>query len=337
MDRIAPTLLAAAVVTAGLCLVAGPARAADPWVTYEGGDGPGKGKHVVFLAGDDEYRSEELQPQFAKIAAVRHGFKATVLFAINKETGEIDPATLDNMPGLHLLDKADMMVVFLRFRQLPDGQMKHIIDFTNSGKPMMGLRTSTHAFNYKKSDSPYAKHSFRSKDPKGGWGRWVLGETWAGHFGAHKRESTRGLIVKGQESHPIVRGCDDIWGPSDVYGITTLEGECTPLILGQVLTGMDPKDGPNTKKEPVPVAWAKAFKGETGNTSRVFNTTMGHAHDFKSEGFRRLCINAIYWGLGMEGRIPEKANVDLVGEYDPAPIGMKGHKKGLKPDGYRLK
>lgn len=337
MHRITLALLVALVLTTVLCLPAAPARAADPYVTYEGGDGPGKGKHVVFIAGDDEYRSEEIIPALAKVAAARHGFKATVLFAINKETGEIDPATLDNIPGLEALDKADMMVLFLRFRELPDDQMKHIVDFTNSGKPMMGLRTTTHAFNYKKKDSPYAKYSFRSSDPKGGWGRWVLGETWAGHFGQHKRESTRGLIAKGQENNPIVRGCDDIWGPSDVYGITTLEGECTPIILGQVLVGMDPKDDPNTKKKPVPVAWTKAFKGETGNTSRVFSTTMGHAHDFKSEGFRRLLINGIYWGLAMEDKIPAKANVDLVGEYDPAPIGMKGHKKGLKPDAYRMK
>jgi len=338
MHRAARIVLAVTIgiVLLAVGLAAAPASAADPWVTYEGGDGPGKGKHIVFLAGDDEYRSEELQPQLAKIAAVRHGFKCTVVWAIDPKTGEIDPSVQDHMPGVHLLDKADMMVVFLRFRHLPDDQMKPIIDFTNSGKPMMGLRTSTHAFNYKK-DSPYAKYSFRSKDPKGGWGRWVLGETWAGHYGAHKRESTRGLIVKGQENHPIVRGCDDIWGPSDVYGITTLEGECTPLILGQVLTGMDPKDGPNTEKKTVPVAWTKAFKGDTGNTSRVFTTTMGHAHDFKSEGFRRLCINALYWCLGMEDKIPAKANVDLVGEYDPAPIGMKGHKKGLTPDDFRMK
>ena len=312
------------------------ALGADPWVVLEGKEGPGVGKHVVFIAGDDEYRSEEIIPALAKIAAAHHGFKCTILFAVNKETGEIDPATLDNIPGLEALDKADMMVLSLRFRELPDDQMKHIIDFTNSGKPMMGLRTTTHAFNYRKKGSPYAKYSFRSNDPKGGWGRWVLGETWAGHYGHHGKEGTRGRVAKGQENNPIVRGCEDIWGPSDVYGITTLEGECTPLVMGHVLVGMDPKDEPNTKKKPVPVAWTKAFKGEAGKTSRVFATTMGHAHDFKSEGFRRLLINGIYWGLGMEGKIPERAKVDLVGPYNPNKIGMRAHKKGLKPADHKL-
>jgi len=319
------------------CLAGGRALGADPWIVLEGKEGPGVGKHIVFIAGDDEYRSEEVIPALARVAAAHHGFKCTVLFAVNKETGEIDPGALDNIPGLEALDKADMMVLFLRFRELPDDQMKHIIDFTNSGKPMMGLRTTTHAFNYRKlKDSPYAKYSFRSKDPKGGWGRWVLGETWAGHYGHHGKESTRGVVAKGQEKNPIVRGCEDIWGPSDVYGITTLEGECTPLIMGHVLVGMDPKDEPNTKKKPVPVVWLKKFKGASGKTSRVFATTMGHGGDLKSEGFRRLLINGIYWGLGMEDKIPARAKVDFVRPYNPNKIGMRGHKKGLKPADHSL-
>ena len=319
------------------CLLGSRARADDPWIVLEGKDGPGAGKHIVFVAGDDEYRSEEVIPALARIAAAHHGFKCTVLLAVNTQTGEIDPGALDNIPGLEALDKADMMVLFLRFRELPDDQMKHIIDFTNSGKPMMGLRTTTHAFNYRKlKDSPYAKYSCRSKDPKGGWGRWVLGETWAGHYGHHGKESTRGRVAKGMENSPVVRGCDDIWGPSDVYGITTLEGECTPLVMGHVLVGMDPKDEPNTKKKPVPVAWLKKFKGAGGKTSRVFATTMGHGDDLKSEGFRRLLINGIYWGLGMEDKIPPKAKVDFLRPYNPNKIGMGGFKKGLKPADHKL-
>ena len=312
-------------------------RADDPWVVIEGKYGPGKGKHIVLVAGDDEYRSEELIPQLAKILAARHGFKCTVLFPVNKETGEIDPATLDNIPGLETLKTADMMVLFTRFRELPDEQMKLIIDYTNSGKPIMGLRTSTHAFRYKiHKDSPYAKYSFRSKELDGGYGRQVLGETWVNHFGHHKKESTRGLIAKGMEGHPIVKGVEDIWGPSDVYGLTTLHGDCKPIIMGQVLKGMDPKDEPNPEKKLVPVAWTKTYTGTQGKTARIFNTTMGHGGDFKSEGFRRLLVNACYWCMAMEDRIPDKSRVDLIGKYEPNPIGLGGHEKGLKPSDHKL-
>ncbi|MBN2475787.1 MAG: ThuA domain-containing protein [Pirellulales bacterium] len=313
-------------------LASSRAVADDRWLVIEGKDGPGKGKHIVFVTGDEEYRSEESMPQLAKILALQHGFKCTVLFAINKETGEIDPQTVDNIPGLEALETADLMVMFTRFRELPDEQMKYIIDYTNSGKPIIGLRTATHAFNYQTHrDSPYAKYSFRDNEFKGGWGRQVLGETWINHYGRHQSESTRGVIAKGRENHPIVKGAEDIWGPSDVYGITTLHGDCQPLVMGQVLVGMDPQDEPNQNKAPVPVAWTKTYTGEQGKTARVFCTTMGHGGDLKSEGFRRLLVNAAYWCLGMEDQIPARAKVDLVGPYDPNHIGMGGHKKGLKP------
>jgi len=317
----------------------GSRASADPFVVYDGYDGPGNGKHIVFVVGDDEYRSEDLMPQLAKILAVHHGFKCTVLFATNKQTGQIDPSTQDNIPGLEALKSADMMVMFLRFRDLPDDQMKHIMDYTNSGKPIMGLRTSTHAFNFRKhKNGPYAKWSFRARgETNGGYGRQVFGETWINHYGHHGRESTRGLIAKGMENHPIVRGCEDIWGPSDVYGITTLHGDCKPLIMGQVLVGMNPKDKPNTRKKPIPVAWTKTYTGTEGKTARVFTTTMGHGHDLKSEGFRRLLVNACYWGMGMEEKIPARSKVDFVGEYNPNPIGVGRYKKGLKPEDHKIK
>ncbi len=318
-------------------LLAGMAEAKSR-VVLRGRRGPGKGKHIVFVIGDEEYRSEDLMPQLARILAVRQGFKCTLLFAVNKETGEIDPMTLDNIPGLKVLEKADLMVMFLRFRELPDEQMKYIIDYTNSGKPIIGLRTSTHAFNYRKNTkSRYAKYSFRSKELDGGYGRQVFGETWINHYGHHQVESTRGLIAEGMENHPIVKGIDDIWGESDVYGLTTLAGDCKPLIMGQVLSGMDPKDKPNPKKKLVPVAWTKTYTGEKGKTARIFTTTMGHGGDLKSEGFRRLLVNACFWAMGMEDKIPARSNVDLVGEYNPNKIGMGRHKRGIKPSDHELK
>ena len=273
----------------------------------------------------------------AKILAVHQGFKCTVLFTIDEEDGTIDPSALDNLPGLEALAEADLMVIFTRFRELPDEQMKMIVDYVNSGRPMIGLRTATHAFNYKKNpESPYAKYSFRDKEFEGGFGRQVLGETWVNHHGRHKKESTRGLVAKGMEDHPIVRGTEDIWGPSDVYGINSLTGDSKPVIMGQVLVGMEPSDKPNTESEQMPVAWIKTYTGTAGKPARVFNTTMGHAGDFKSEGFRRLMVNACYWCLGMEDKIPDRAKVDLVGPYDPNPIGLGKFKPGLKPADHEL-
>jgi hypothetical protein len=280
------------------------------------------GKDIVLIAGDQEYRSEESIPALAKILETRHGFHCTVLYSRNRQTGAIDPSTTDNIPGLEALRKADLMVLFTRYLELPDGQMKEIIDYTNSGRPIVGLRTATHAFNYAKHlDSPYAKYGAESQD--GGYGRAVLGETWIAHYGAHQKESTRGVIAAGMENHPILRGVRDIWGESDVYEITTLSGDSRPLVMGQVLLGMDPASPPDPSKKLTPIAWTKTYTGETGKTARVFMTTMGHVMDFKNEGFRRMLVNACYWAMGMEKQISAGSNVNLVGEFQPSPIGMR--------------
>src|SRR2546421_4026164 len=118
--------------------VAPVTRADDPqWVVYEGKDGPGKGKQIVLVSGDEEYRSEEGLPQMAKILAKRHGFKCTVTFAIDPD-GTINPNNTRNIPGLEALDSADLMVIQTRFRNLPDEQMKHIDAFLKAGKPVIG-------------------------------------------------------------------------------------------------------------------------------------------------------------------------------------------------------
>jgi hypothetical protein len=324
----------ATLVLAALWLTTHAACAQAP-VVYQGKDGPGKGKHIVLVSGDEEYRSEEALPQLAKILAKHHGFKCTVLFAIDPKDGTIHP-NMSNIPGLEALKTADLMIVFLRFRDLPDEQMKHIVDYVESGKPIIGLRTATHAFNIKEGKT-YARYSFNSRDWDGGFGRQILGETWIDHHGAHGRESTRGLIAKDAENDPIVRGIKDgdIWGPTDVYTVRLpLPEGCRPIIMGEVLTGMGKADAPvkGKKNDPMmPVAWTRLLKGPGGKTTRVFTTTMGASQDLLSDGLRRLLVNAAYWTLGMENAISPNSSVAIVGDYAPLPFRFGGFKKGVRP------
>lgn len=319
---------------------ASQAGAEDPWVVYEGKDGPGKGKHIVFIAGDEEYRSEEANPMLGKILAVRHGFKCTVLFSVNPDDGTIDPVNQTNIPGLKALESADMMIMNLRFRELPDEDMKYIDDFVNSGKPIMGLRTSTHAFAYKRNmNSPYVKYHFRSKEWPGGFGQQVLGDTWISHHGHHKVESTRGVINEAFKDCPILKGVKDIWGPTDVYGIKNLTDDAKVLVYGQVLEGMKPTDKPveGKKNDPMmPLVWLKDYTGNKGKTSRVICTTMGASVDLESEDLRRLLVNSCYWALDLGDKIPEKSNVDYVGKYEPTFYGFGKFKPGLKPSDHQL-
>jgi type 1 glutamine amidotransferase len=322
------------VTLAAIVFLATQALAADPWVAYRGGDGPGHGKHVVLISGDEEYRSEEFLPQLGKILAKRHGFTCTVLFAVNPADGMIDPDNCNNIPGLAALKNADLMIISTRFRDLPEEQMRCIDEYVKSGRPIIGIRTATHAFNIPPGKK-YSKYSFDSREWDGGFGRQILGETWINHHGHHGFESTRGVVAKGMERNPIVRGCDDIWCPTDVYEVRLpLPADCKPLVLGQVLEGMKPTDKPvvGPKNDPLmPVAWTKTYRGGGGQIGRVFATTMGSGLDFQSEGLRRLVVNAAYWCVGLEGKIPVKGNVDLVGTYRVRPFGGGKFRKGVTP------
>jgi len=310
-------------------------------VVYEGKYGPGYGKQIVLLSGDEEYRSEQAMPMLGKILAVRHGFKCTVLFPINPADGSIDPVTLTNIPGMEALDTADLCIMALRFRELPDAQMKHFVDYLESGKPIIALRTSTHAFAYEHNkSSPYAKFDWRSTEWPGGFGRQVLGETWVDHHGAHGKESTRGAINPAFKDHPILRGVEDLWAPTDVYAVTHLPSDASVLVWGRVLSGMNPGDppAPGAKNQPMmPLVWVRNYTGAQGRTCKIISTTMGAAVDLQNEGLRRLLVNASYWALGLEDKLPQKANVDYVGEYNPLWFGFGKFTKGVKPQELELK
>lgn len=310
-----------------------PVSAAD-WITFEGKSGPGVGKHIVFLSGDEEYRSEESLPMLARILALRHGFKCTVLFAINPADGTIDPNTQTNIPGMAALDSADLCVMLLRFRELPDAQMKHFVDYLERGKPVLALRTSTHAFAYSRNkQSPYARFSYNAKDWPGGFGQQVLGDTWINHHGDHGKQSTRGILNPEFKAHPVLRGVTDIWGPTDVYGVVHLPTNAMVLVRGQVLSGMRPEDAPlpGAKNDPMmPVVWTRNYSAG-GKTNQIVTTTMGAATDLESAGLRRLIVNASYWLSGLEAKLPAAPNVDYVSEFHPSPFGFGKFKRGVRP------
>ncbi len=315
------------------------------WVDYAPAENlPGTGKRIVLVSGDEEYRSEEALPQLGKILSQRHGFHCRVVFAIDPDTGEINPDNRRNIPGLEALDQADLMIIATRFRDLPDDQMAFIDRYIRSGKPIIGMRTATHAFDIKTSPT-YKRYTWNGKTEgyEQGFGRQVLGETWVAHHGHHGVESTGGIIADDARDHPIARGIKDrdIWGPTDVYRVRLpLPGDSQPIILGQVLAGMNPDDEPvtNEKNNPLmPVGWTRTYTGDQGTIGRVFTTTMGSSTDLASAGTRRMIVNGAYWTLGLEDKIPaEGTNVDLVGAFKPTPFGFGAFTKGIRPSAHFL-
>lgn len=299
-----------------------------------------KHKHVVLLSGDEEYRSEESLPMLAKILSQRHGFRCTVLFALDPD-GTINPDNNTSIPGIAALDTADGIVMQLRFRQWPDAAMKHFADAVARGVPLVALRTSTHAFRFPENSASAYK---RFND----FGREVLGENWVSHWGANRRGATRGIVEPGAASHPLLRGVSDIFGDSGVYE-THPVADATILLRGQVLQGMRPTDPPDLDQRKkrksdgqeqgindpmMPVAWTRLHANPDGKPNRVFCTTLGAASDLANEGLRRLVVNAVLWGFELE--IPARTDVRFVDPYEPAAYAFKGYRRGLTPGDHAL-
>ena len=300
-------------------------------LVYEGTQGAGRGKHIVFLAGDHEYRGEQTLPMLARILAKHHGFKCTVLFSLDKTKGEILPGS-SYMPGTEVLKDADLAVVFLRFQNFPDDQMQPIVDYLDRAGPVVGLRTSTHAFKIPK-DSKFAKYDFKFADTdyKGGFGRQVLGETWAGHYGTNHKMSTRLDIVESQKQHPIMLGVETPWAECGGYWTEPMPGS-TVLTMSQPLSSMEKGSDPAADKGPCPNSWTRTYSGKDGATGRVFNTTSGASEDIRDDGFRRMVINACFWAAGLEAEIKADNNIAMVGPYNPSTFRMNsGYYQGVKP------
>ncbi|NCG25952.1 MAG: hypothetical protein GWP42_00205 [Verrucomicrobiales bacterium] len=302
-------------------------------LVYEGASGIGKGKHIVFIASDHEYRGEETCPAIARILAHRYGFKCTVLFGLD-DNGHIKPGS-SKIPGMEALDKADMMFLFLRFLAPDDASMEHFISYLNRGGPVLGLRTTTHGFNGLKGKNSKYNYNSRDKSYDWGFGRQVLGETWrpregAGHYGSNHKFSTRMFVVPEQKNHPVMRGVKDMHAMAGAYSAVPIEGS---VILGknQVLDSMKPDGKPLPNKPPSPSIWVRTYKSASGKEGRVFTSTQGASEDIISEGVRRCIINGVFWCMGLDESIKADMNVDFVGPYQPTTFSFGGGRKKVKP------
>lgn len=322
------TLIAAA----GFFILQGHLAAADR-VVYEGDAGPGKGKHILFIASDHEYRGEETCPAIARIMAKRYGFKCTVLFG-QTDQGLIKPGS-SVIPGIEAIDDADMLFLFLRFVHPEDAWMEKFEAYLKRGGPVIGLRTTTHAFNGLKGRFSYHNYNNGSEEFVGGFGRQVLGETWnprlgAGHYGSNHKYATAMHVVPEQKTHPIMRGVKDMHAMAGAYSARPMPNS-TILATNRVLESMKVGAKPIEGKAPQPAAWVRTYKFQDGKEGRAFCSTQGASEDILSEGVRRMVVNATFWCMGMEEHIKADADMSFVGPYNPSTFSFKPSVKDARP------
>ena len=292
--------------------------------------GEANGKHIVLIAGDEEYRSEEAMPMMGEVLA-RQGFKCTVLFSLADDGKTVDPNKQTSLSNPQALDSADMVFLNIRFRNWPDDTMDKFQAAMERGAAVMALRTTTHAFKIP-NNAKYARYSFNHKGPdwKGGFGREVLGETWVNHHGHHAYEGCRARAEAGQENHPIMKGVGEIFVTSDVYGAKPKEPS-TILVRGYVTETLKPdsKDLDAKNKPAQPVVWTREFTWPNGKTSKVLTSTMGAGIDLLDDNLRLLLVNAAHERLGLP--VPDKVDASLPAGYKPSFYKVGQYRKNCTP------
>lgn len=219
------------------------------------GKSPGRDAEprIVFVLAEDEYDARSTMPAFAsEELGKRLGWKPLVLHSDSKS----------DVPGLDAIDEADLLVLYMRRRTLPEEQLERFKKHFAAGKPVVALRTSSHAFqNWLEFDDV------------------VLGCNYTGHHG--KGTTTRVAPATSAARHPGLRGVTPFRSAGSLYKSSPLAPSATPLLAGSW------KDAARE-----PVAWTN-----THNGGRVFYTSLGHVDDFKEPSFRRLLLNGILWAL----------------------------------------
>lgn len=289
-----------------------------------------KQDHIVFVIGDEEYRSEESMPMLSRLAEKELGVKVSLCFSTDS-LGIVDPNRLDHISGLEALADADLMVMFTRFRALPDHQLKPIMDFVNSAKPVVGFRTSTHAFLYKTDSTKYHMNNT--------WPADLFGQQWITHHGHFDDGNSPLTKINKRKDHSILNGVSDFVAYSWLYHVEgggwNLQGDCDILLDGTSLRSSH-EEGGRLEKFPLtnPVAWTKNHLSNSNEPSRVFFTTLGHPYDFKNENMRRLALQGIAWALSREKEIPTKGfSVNLDQTFEPNNSGFgKKYKLNKKPE-----
>lgn len=225
------------------------AMQSDPWLASAAEPSPVKPIRLCLVSGSLEYKSDESLAAFQQYVEKNHGMQCSRAFIRNEQ----------DLPGLENLASADCMILYTRRLTLPEDQIRRVQEYCRSGKPIVGLRTASHAFqNWLQLD------------------REVFGGDYQGHYG--KTEHPQIKIVDSAKDHPVLEGVQPFVSPGSLYKNPKVADDVTVLLTGTIPGHTEP------------VAWTRLHRG-----GRVFYTSLGHPDDFRNPNFLRLMVNGIRW------------------------------------------
>lgn len=244
-----------------------------------------KRPRVVFISAEEEYGAAESLPDFAHELQTNCGLCCEIL----QGSASRDGADPHEISGMEALTRADLVVVFARRRAFPAEQMKYLRDYLDRGKPLIGLRTASHAFDAR-GQGPKGHFEWPKFDPE------VLGGNYTGHY--ERGVKTIAKPPKGIEGllHPILSGVSlPFTSVTSLYKAKPLAKSAEAVLIGTI-----------PGEEPEPVAWTNMY-----GRCRVFYTSLGGVEDFKNPGFRRMLVNAVFWVMDKKGPEDKIVNVNI--------------------------
>ena len=237
--------------------------------------GPKTKTHIVFMIGEDEYKTWETLPAFAKTELEPNGFRVSIIQA--------DSQDKNNFPGLvEALRDADLLFISLRRRTPRKEQLQAVRAHLEAGKPLVGIRTACHAF----APAPKDAEKVASNPELAAWAAFdpeVLGGHYTGHHGNGSKAAIS--VAPGASGHPILQGVDvsGLIGNGSLYKVSPVSETATLLLKGAI-----------PGESPEPVAWTKIYGPKK---ARIFYTSLGHPDDLQNPEFRHLLANGIRWAL----------------------------------------
>lgn len=233
-------------------------------------EAPANKPHVLLMIGEDEYQTEKTLPVFVREQLEPAGVRCTIV-----------EATLDapnDFPGLEQLKEADLLLVSVRRRPLSKEQMQLVRDHLAAGKPLVGIRTASHAFALRQGEAPEGYVQWPAFDQE------VLGCRYEGHLA--NRDGTSVATMPRAEQHEILTGVKQTSFTSSctLYRSHDLPATARPLLRGLTTENNQPVS--------FPVAWTNTY-----GKSRVFYTSLGDPGDFQNASFQRILLNAVFWAM----------------------------------------
>jgi type 1 glutamine amidotransferase/nicotinamidase-related amidase len=228
-----------------------------------------KRPRVVFISAENEYQAAETLPDFAKDLQMEYGLACEIL----QGSTDGDSKERNYISGMESLTAADLAVLFVRRRAFPAKQMQYFRNYLGRGKPLVALRTASHAFDTR-GDVPAGHIEWREFDSE------VLGGNYHGHYGSGPIGTV--TVAARAEGHSILSGIETPFTSNgSLYQASPLAESAQCLLLASI-----------PDREPEPVAWTNRYKN-----ARVFYTSLGHPDDFANPQFCRLLVNAVFWAM----------------------------------------